>query len=44
MERSKIEVKEYHKKNEEFLIFALLGLITSNLEFGLKNTLFKSIT
>ena len=44
MERSKIEVKEYHKKNEEFLIFALLALILLMLEFGLKNTLFKSIT
>ena len=44
MERSKIEVKEYHKKNEEFLIFALLGLLLLIFEFGLKNTLFKSIT
>lgn len=44
MERSKIEVKEYHKKNEEFLIFAILGLLLLILEFSLKNTLFKSIT
>ena len=44
MERSKIEVKEYHKKNEEFLIFAFLGLLLLIFEFGLKNTLFKSIT
>lgn len=44
MERSKIEVKEYHKKKEEFLIFALLALVLLLLEFGLKNTLFKSIT
>ena len=44
MERSKIEVKEYHKKNEEFLIFAVLGLLLLIFEFGLKNTLFKSIT
>lgn len=44
MERSKIEVKEYHKKKEEFLIFALLALALLLLEFGLKKTLFKSIT
>ena len=44
LERSKIEVKEYHKKNEEFLIFAFLGLLLLIFEFGLKNTLFKSIT
>lgn len=44
MERSKIEVKEYHKKNEEFLIFAFLGLLLLIFEFGLKNYLFKSIT
>ena len=44
MERSKIEVKEYHKKNEEFLIFAFLGLLLLIFEFGLKNTIFKSIT
>lgn len=44
MERSKIEVKEYHKKKEEFLIFAILAFVFLLLEFGLKNTLFKSIT
>ena len=44
MERSKIEVREYHKKNEEFLIFAFLGLLLLIFEFGLKNTIFKSIT
>ena len=44
MERSKIEVKEYSKKHEEFFPFALLGLILLLVDFGLKNTLFKTIT
>jgi Ca-activated chloride channel homolog len=44
MERSKIEVKEFHKKKEEFFLFALFGLLLLLLEFGLRNTLFRSIT
>lgn len=44
MERSKIEVKEFHKKKEEFFLFALFGLLLLFLEFGLRNTLFRSIT
>ena len=44
MERSKIEVKEYQNKKEEFLTFALISLLLLLLEFGLKHTVFKSIT
>ena len=44
MERSKIEVKEYQNKKEEFLTFALIALLLLLLEFGLKHTVFKSIT
>ena len=44
MERSKIEVKEFRKKKEEFFLLALFGLLLLLLEFGLRNTLFRSIT
>ena len=44
MERSKIEVKEDQNKKEEFLTFALISLLLLLLEFGLKHTVFKSIT
>ena len=44
LERSKIEVKEYHKKNEEFFPLALLALILLMIEFALKHTIFRSIT
>ena len=44
LERSKIEIKEFHKKKEEFLPFAALGMIFLILSFILKNTLFKTVT
>jgi len=43
LEKSKIEVTEYRKKSEEFLPFALLAAIFLFLEFGLRNTLLRSI-
>ena len=44
LERSKIEIKEFHKKKEEFLPFAALGMIFLILSFILNNTLFKTVT
>ena len=44
LERSKIEVKEYHKKKEEFFPLALLALTLLIIEFILRLTLFRSIT
>ena len=44
LERSKIEVKEYHKKKEEFFIVALIAFCLLILEFLLKLSIFKSIT
>lgn len=44
MERSKIEVQEYHKKKEEFLGYALLALLLLLIEFGLQHSIFRSIT
>lgn len=43
LEKSKIEVTEYRKKNEEFLPFALLAAFCLLIEFGLKNTVLKTI-
>ena len=44
LERSKIEVKEYHKKKEEFFPLALLALTLLIIEFMLRHTIFRSIT
>ena len=44
LERSKIEIKEFHKKKEEFLPFAFLAMIFLILSFILNSTLFKTIT
>ena len=44
LERSKIEVKEYHKKKEEFFPLALLALSLLVIEFILRHTTFRSIT
>ena len=44
LERSKIEVKEYHKKKEEFFPLALLALTLLIIEFALRHTIFRSIT
>lgn len=42
MEKSKIDVTEFHKKTEEFYPLALLALVLFGLEILLKNTLFRS--
>ena len=44
LERSKIEVKEYHKKKEEFLSLALIALGLLILEFIFNHSIFRSIT
>jgi Ca-activated chloride channel family protein len=44
LERSKIEVKEYHKKKEEFFPLAILALALLIIEFILRHTVFRSIT
>jgi len=43
LEKSKIEVKKYSKKQEKFLIFAVLAAISLLLEILLKNTVLKNI-
>jgi len=42
LEKSKIDVTEFHKKTEEFLPLAVFALILFMLEFLLKNTIFKT--
>jgi Ca-activated chloride channel family protein len=42
LEKSKIDVTEFHKKTEEFLPLAVFALILFLLEFLLKNTVFKT--
>jgi Ca-activated chloride channel family protein len=42
LEKSKIDVTEFHKKTEEFYPLALLALMLFGLEILLKNTLFRS--
>lgn len=44
LERSKIEVKEYHKKKEEYFSIALTAFIILLIEFLLKHIVFRSIT
>jgi Ca-activated chloride channel family protein len=44
LERSKIEVKEYHKKKEEFLSLALMAFGLLIIEFILNHSIFRSIT
>ena len=43
LEKSKIDVTEFSRKNEEFLSLALLALTLIILEILLKNTLFRTI-
>jgi Ca-activated chloride channel family protein len=43
LEKSKIEVTEYRKKNEEFFPFALIAVILLFIEFGLRNTIYRTI-
>jgi Ca-activated chloride channel family protein len=42
LEKSKIDVTEFHKKSEEFAILVLLALLFFVLEILLKNTVFKT--
>lgn len=43
LEKSKIEVKEYSKKEEEYFVFALIAVGAVLLEILLKHTIFRSI-
>ena len=43
LEKSKIEVREFSRKSEEFLPFALAGLLLLILSLMLKTTLFRTI-
>ncbi|KAA3648933.1 MAG: VWA domain-containing protein [Bacteroidetes bacterium] len=43
LEKSKIEVTEYRKKKEEFFPFALIAACLLLLDFGLKNTVLRTI-
>ncbi len=43
LERSKIEVTEYNKREERFRIFGLIALALIALEFALRSTVFRSI-
>jgi Ca-activated chloride channel family protein len=43
LEKSKIEVTEYRKKKEEFFPFAMIAAVLLLLEFGLKNTILRTI-
>ncbi len=42
LEKSKIDVTEFHKKSEEFEIFVLFAMLFFVLEILLKNTVFKT--
>ena len=43
LEKSKIEVREFSRKSEEFLPFALAGILFLVLSLFLRNTIFRSI-
>lgn len=43
LEKSKIEVREFSRKSEEFLPFALAGILFLVLSLILRNTIFRSI-
>jgi Ca-activated chloride channel family protein len=42
LEKSKIDVTEFHKKNEEFLLLAWIALFFITLEIVLRNTYFRN--
>ena len=44
LERSKIEIKEFSKKKEEYLKFAIPSLVILLISFMLKHSLFRTIT
>ncbi len=43
LEKSKIEVKEYSKKNEEYLLWVIIGGVLLLLEVFLRNTILKVV-
>jgi Ca-activated chloride channel family protein len=43
LEKSKIEVKQYSTKSEEFLLFAMLGALFLLLEIALRNSVLRNI-
>ncbi len=43
MERTRIQVTQHSKKTEEYLHLAIPGLLLLLLEFGLRNTLFRTV-
>ncbi|MFA8434255.1 MAG: VWA domain-containing protein [Marinifilaceae bacterium] len=43
LEKSKIEVKQFSTKSEEYLLFALLGALLLLLEIALRNTILRNI-
>ena len=43
LEKTKVNVKEFSKKSEDFYIFALAAFIMLALEILLRNTVFKKI-
>ena len=43
LEKSKIEVKQFSTRNEEYLMFALLGALFLLLEIALRNSLLRNI-
>jgi Ca-activated chloride channel family protein len=42
LEKSKIDVTEFHKKKEEFLLLAFIALILITLEIVFRNTYFRN--
>jgi Ca-activated chloride channel family protein len=42
MEKSKIDVTEFHKKNEEFFLLAWIALFLLAMEIILRNTYFRN--
>ena len=42
-EKSKIDVTEFRRKKEEFLIFAFIGLVLLGIEILLRHTLLRTI-
>jgi Ca-activated chloride channel family protein len=43
MEKTKIDVKQYSRKHEEFRMFAIFALVLGILEILLRNTLLRTI-
>ena len=43
LEKSKVEITEYNKRQEEFRIYALVALLLVGLEFLVRNVILKSI-